>query len=247
MKRAVLLVLQIGLSVGEVPLELTSTKVTCGTKQINIEPALIDVADPIQFFKIGDCIFDSSTPVSIDSRSDKWVFDCGVSEMNETTGAVTDDIIEETWSERGLNATEWSVKYVTFSGTIEFHSNRPPSSNGILKARDFTTTVYTQQFYCHYERLWRQEVKFVGPSCEECAGCLIGGEVMLDETGTCPAEYQHFLVSDHQGQMMWVNNCTCEIILEPVGGEGDFNIEKGLFLDEHLERPYDPGENDHFV
>ena len=244
MKRnLIVIVLLFGLSIGQIPLELTNTRVSCGTKQITIEPAMIDVAEPIQYYKIGDCIFDNSTLVSIDSRNDKWLFDCGVSEMNETTGVLSGDLIEELWSETGLNSTEWSMKYVTFSGTIEYHSKRLPSPNAfIISARDFATTVYTQEFYCHYERLWHQEIEFIGPSCQECQGCLIGGTVMLDENGICPPEYQHFLDFDEYGEMMWVNNCTCEIILEPIGGDGDFNIEKGLYLDEHLETPYDPGK-----
>ena len=64
---------------------------------------------------------------------------------------------------------------------------------------------------------------------------------MLDEKGYCPPEYQHFLDFDEEtGEPVWVNNCTCEVILDPIGGEGNFDIDKGLFLDEHLEVPYNP-------
>lgn len=81
--------------------------------------------------------------------------------------------------------------------------------------------------YCHYERLFHKEVEFIGPSCQECQGCLIGGEVMLDENGICPPEYQHFLDFDEEtGAPIWVNNCTCEVILEPIGGDGNFDVTK---------------------
>ena len=67
---------------------------------------------------------------------------------------------------------------------------------------------------------------------------------MLDENGICPPDFQHFLDFDDNGAPVWVNNCTCEVILEPVGGIGNFDVQKGLYLDEHLERAYDPATFD---
>ena len=56
---------------------------------------------------------------------------------------------------------------------------------------------------------------------------MIGGQVMLDENGICPPEYQHFLDFDEEtGAPIWVNNCTCEVILEPIGGDGNFDVTK---------------------
>ena len=223
-----------------VPVELTKTRVTCGTKQVTIEPALLNVTDPIKYYKVGDCIFEDS--IEINSEDERWLFDCGFTEMNSTTGILTTEVINELWVETGLNETEWSMKYITFKGQIEYYSRKPPSPDAFIwTARDFATTVYTQDFYCHYERLWHMEIEFIGPSCEECQGCLIGGQVMLNEKGICPPEYQHFLDFDEYGEPIWVNNCTCEVILEPIGGDGNFDVTKGLYLDEHLENPYDPG------
>ena len=81
MKRVFLLLLE--LTLVQTLKELKSTTVTCGTKAITIEPALLHVVEPIQYYRVGDCIFDSkSTSVTIVSHDDKWLFECGVSVLN---------------------------------------------------------------------------------------------------------------------------------------------------------------------
>ena len=56
--------------------------------------------------------------------------------------------------------------------------------------------------------------------------------MMLDENGICPPEYQHFLDFDEEtGAPIWVNNCTCEVILEPIGGDGNFDVTKVIKFD----------------
>ena len=99
---------------------------------------------PFKYYKVGDCIFEDT--IEVESLDSQWMFNCGFTEMNSTTGILTGDMIKQLYPETGFNETEWNLKFINFKGTIEYHSKQPPNPNAfILSAKDFSSVVYTQE------------------------------------------------------------------------------------------------------
>ena len=46
----------------------------------------------IKYYKAGDCVFEDI--IEIESLDSRWMFNCGFTEMNSTTGILTGDMIK---------------------------------------------------------------------------------------------------------------------------------------------------------
>ena len=215
-----------------------NTQIECGTKQIIIRPGVYSMFDvEIKTYRIGDCFFDALSFDEIVILSNNWIFDCGFRQVNMTTSPNVDKLTND----------EWNLRYISFETELEFSST---VKGDVIFANDFQAKSWTQKIYCHFKQLYHTEITYNFPACfdYENQSCKIPDDKLSPHncTVTMPdCDVPPDCSTDNlTGNEICYNKCTCkpnEVILEPVGGGGNFDLRQGLFLDEHLKTELLPG------
>ena len=215
-----------------------NTQIECGLEQIIIRPGFYSKFDvEIKTYRIGDCFFDATNFDEIVILSQNWMFDCGFRQVNVTTPTNFDNLTD----------AEWNLRYISFETELEFRST---SKGDVIFANDFRTKSWTQKIYCHFKQLYHTEITYNFPACfdYENPSCKVSDNnlspnnctVSMPECDVPP----DCTIDNVTKKKMCYNKCICkpnEVILEPVGGGGNFDLRQGLFLDEHLVTELLPG------
>ena len=215
-----------------------NTQIECGLEQIIIRPGFYSKFDAeIKTYRVGECFFDATNFDEIVIFSRNWIFDCGFRQVNVTTPTNFDN----------LTNVEWNLRYISFETELEFRST---SKGDVIFANDFQTKSWTQKIYCHFKQLYHTEITYNFPACfdYENPSCK------LTETNLSPSNCNRPMpdcdvppdctIDQITNKKVCYNKCICkpnEVILEPVGGGGNFDLRQGLFLDEHLVTELLPG------
>ena len=97
----------------------------------------------------------------------------------------------------------------------------------IIFGNQFDTYYKTSQFACHFEKKLSTSTCVTETRCEECQDCYWDPDDNC--TYTCDIKDMCYCDSD-------------VIILEPIPGEGNFEVRSGLYFDEHLVRKVGPDD-----
>jgi len=215
-----------------------NTQIECGLEQIVIRPGVYSMFDAeIKTYRVGDCFFDASNFDEIVILTKNWIFDCGFRQVNMTTPPNFDN----------LTNAEWNLRYISFETELEFRST---TKGDVIFANDFQAMSWTQKIYCHFKQLYHTEITYNFPACldYENQSCKIPDDKLSPDNCTVPmsdCDIPPECTTDQQtGKQICYNKCVCkpnEVILEPVGGGGNFDLRQGLFLDEHLVTELLPG------